>query len=52
MTKEKPIWYEEHPVSPERKAELVGKGYRILDAVFKPAEEAKPKDEKKPAQKS
>lgn len=37
------IAYEPHPVSPERKKELRAQGYKILDAVFKPAE---PKQEK------
>lgn len=45
-TKEKPIHYEPHPVSPERKAELVAKGVRIIDAIFdpnpKPAKAEKP----------
>ena len=35
--KEREIWYEKHPVSPERKAELLAKGYRIIDAKYKPA---------------
>ena len=30
------IAYEKHPVSPERKAELRGQGYKILDARFAP----------------
>lgn len=30
------IYYEPHPVSAERKAELRGKGYRIVDARFAP----------------
>lgn len=30
------IIYEKHPVSKERKAELVSQGYRILDAIFDP----------------
>jgi len=30
------VWYEPHPVSPARKAELMAAGYRILDAVFAP----------------
>lgn len=38
---ERPIAYEPHPVSPERKAELVSQGYRIIDARFAPAD-AKP----------
>ena len=36
MAKSKPIAYEPHPVSPERKAELIDAGYRILDARFAP----------------
>lgn len=43
------IIYEKHPVTKERKAYLRGKGYRILDAVFAPADykspEPKPKEE-------
>lgn len=39
MSKEQKIIYEPHPVSAERKAELRGQGYKILDAVFKPEEE-------------
>lgn len=35
---ERPIAYEPHPVSPERKAELVSQGYRIVDARFAPAD--------------
>ena len=35
MTKE--IWYEPHPVSPARKAELVAQDVTIIDAVFNPA---------------
>lgn len=36
MSKEQQVWYEPHPVTPERKAELRAQGYRILDAAFKP----------------
>ena len=32
------IWYEPHPVTLERKAELRAQGYRIIDAAFKPAD--------------
>jgi hypothetical protein len=35
MTK---IAYEPHPVSPERKAELVAAGFKIMDIAFKPAD--------------
>jgi hypothetical protein len=44
---EKPIVYERHPVSPERKAELVKAGYRIVDAIYAPKDVsglAKPTD--------
>lgn len=34
---EKKIWYEPHPVTPARKAELRGRGYQIIDAAFAPA---------------
>lgn len=37
-----PIWYEPHPVSPERKREITSQGYRIIDAVFDPARTAPP----------
>ena len=30
------VIYEPHPVSPERKAELRAKGFKIVDAKFKP----------------
>lgn len=47
--KEREIIYEPHPVSAERKAELRAQGYKIIDAVFKPAEnEAEPKEQRKP----
>lgn len=36
------IIYEPHPVSAERKAELREKGYKIIDARFKPADAEKP----------
>ncbi len=36
MSKTQPVWYEPHPVTPERKAELRAAGYQIIDAVFKP----------------
>lgn len=34
------ITYEQHPVSPERKAELRSQGFTILDIRFKPEEVA------------
>lgn len=39
------IIYETHPVTPERKAELVQSGYKIIDARFAPIED-KPKQDK------
>lgn len=47
-TQDKPIHYEPHPVSPQRKAELIAKGVRIIDALYDPD----PKTDKaeKPAQ--
>lgn len=40
MTKK--IAWERHPVSPERKAELVAQGYKILDIRFRPASAVEP----------
>lgn len=34
--KDRTTIYEPHPVSPERKAQLLAQGYRILDAVHAP----------------
>lgn len=33
---DKKVWYEPHPVKPERKAELRKRGFQIIDAVFMP----------------
>ena len=33
---ERPIWYEPHPVTSERKAAINAAGFVILDAVFAP----------------
>lgn len=43
MKDEKKIVYEKHPVSPDRKKELISKGLKIIDARFEPkkAEEKK-----------
>lgn len=38
--KEKKVIYEPHPVSKERKAELVAQGYKIIDAKYKPKDKA------------
>lgn len=37
MAKKREIAYEPHPVSPERKRELLDKGFKIIDARFAPA---------------
>lgn len=52
--KDKPIAYEPHPVSPERKAELIAQGFRIIDAAYRPADEqpAETKTESKPEPKA
>lgn len=34
--KERPIHYEPHPVSPERKAQLKAQGFNIIDSKFAP----------------
>ena len=47
----RPIVYEPHPVTPERKAELVGQGFKIIDAAFEPAEGAEAAPSSAPATK-
>ena len=32
------VYYEKHPVTQERKAELRAKGYKIVDAQFAPSD--------------
>lgn len=44
----KPIHYEKHPVSAERKAELLALGFKIVDVRFKPAEAFDVAPEEKP----
>jgi hypothetical protein len=46
MSKEKKVIYEPHPVSAERKAELVKSGYKILDVIFQPVELLAPTKQK------
>lgn len=41
---EKPVFYEMHPVSQERRAALLAAGYRIIDAVFQPEGYENPPD--------
>ena len=48
MSKTQEVIYEPHPVSPERKAELRAAGYQILDARFKPADDAPGPEADKP----
>lgn len=36
MSKQKETIYEPHPVTPERKAELIAAGYQIIDAIYAP----------------
>ncbi len=43
------IIYEQHPVSAQRKAELREKGYKIIDARFKPAGAKEPAESAPPA---
>jgi hypothetical protein len=40
------VWYEPHPVTPARKKELIAKGYKIVDAKFKPPGWVKPTEQK------
>lgn len=53
MKVEKKVHYEQHPVSPERKAELVAAGFQILDLTYAPEGwKADPKKDEKKAGKS
>jgi len=40
----KTIVYEPHPISAERKAELIARGFRIIDARFAPDDAPKPEE--------
>ncbi|WP_338195132.1 HeH/LEM domain-containing protein [Neisseria elongata] len=44
MMVEKPVFYEVHPVSDERRAALLAAGYLIIDAVFQPEGYENPPD--------
>jgi hypothetical protein len=44
----KQVHYEKHPVSAERKAELLALGFKIVDARFKPDEIEDQSQEEKP----
>ncbi len=57
MQKEQKVWFEPHPVSAERKAELRAQGYTIFDAQFAPegyepaeADAVQPRPEAQPAE--
>lgn len=50
MSKERKVVYEPHPVSPERKAELIAQGCKIIDARFAPADYQHPDKGKKDAE--
>lgn len=43
---DRPVWYEPHPCSAERKAELRAQGFQVIDAVFKPADVDQPEPQK------
>lgn len=45
---DKKVWYEPHPVKPERKAELRKRGFQIIDAVFMPEGYENPPDDGEP----
>lgn len=45
---EKKVWYEPHPVTPARKAELRGRGFQIIDAVFAPEGHENPGEDGEP----
>lgn len=46
--KDQQIWYEPHPVTPERKAELRQRGFQIIDAIFMPDGYENPGDDGEP----
>jgi len=45
---DKKVWYEPHPVKPERKAELRKRGFQIIDAIFMPEGYENPGDDGEP----
>lgn len=45
---DKKVWYEPHPVSSERKAELRAKGFQVIDAAFTPEGYENPADDEVP----
>lgn len=48
--KDQTIWYEPHPVSAERKAELRAQGHRIIDAIYAPEGWRAPEPKQDPAE--
>lgn len=51
MSKERTIIYVEHPVTAERKKELISKGYQIIDARFAPEDYEHPEQKADAAKK-
>jgi hypothetical protein len=51
-TRRRPVHYEPHPVSRERKAELRAQGYNIVDAKFAPPAERQQQAPARKARKS
>ena len=51
MSKERTIIYEPHPVTAERKKELIAKGYQIIDAIFAPDDYVHPEQKTDTAKK-
>ena len=45
---DKKVWYEPHPLTPERKAELRERGFQIIDAIFMPEGYENPGDDGEP----
>lgn len=43
----RPVYYEPHPCSDKRKAELRAKGYQVVDAKFKPVDWVDPEKPKR-----
>lgn len=43
----RPVYYEPHPCSDERKVELRAKGYQVVDAKFKPVDWVAPEKPKR-----
>ena len=50
LRRRRPVIYEAHPVSPERKEYLQSKGFRILDARFAPEDYEYPEEHREQAE--